>query len=54
MNYIYLAVAALAAIHAVSYGVWLNRQGNRAGALFLFILSLACVGLPVFRLVSGP
>ncbi|MDT8902046.1 hypothetical protein [Anaeroselena agilis] len=54
MNYLYLLAALCTGVHALSYGLWLLRQGNRPGALFVFGLSLGCVALPAYRLFAAP
>lgn len=54
MDYVYLFVAVLAAVHAFTYGRWLKRQGNKLGAWAVFLLASVCVALPVYRLVMLP
>jgi hypothetical protein len=54
MDYVYLIVAVLVSVHVFSYGLWVKKQGNRAGAIFIFGLGLVCVGLPVYRIVASP
>lgn len=54
MEYVYLVAAIAGSIHVFTYGLWVRRQGNKAGAVFLFCLALVCVALPVYRLMAGP
>ncbi len=52
MDYIFLAAALAVAIHTFTYARWLRRQGNKAGAAFAYALSLLCVLLPAWRLLT--
>lgn len=49
MQWIFLIVAALAGLHALTYAVWLKEQGNRPGALLVTALTTAVLGLTAWR-----
>ncbi len=53
MDIVYVAVVACAAVHTATFGLWLGKQGNKAGALFAYSLAALCLGLPLYRLIFG-
>lgn len=54
MDYIYLIAAVLVSINAFSYGLWIKKNGNLPGAIFVFCLVMVCIGLPIFKIMKGP
>lgn len=54
MNYVYLTLSLLAALHAYLFGRWLIRNGNSLGGVTVFLLSALCISLPVYRIISAP
>lgn len=54
MEYFYLIAALVAGVHAYTYGQWLKTQGNRAGAVAVFLLVVLSVALPVYRIITAP
>ncbi len=53
MDAVFAVVGAAAAVHTLTFGLWLKKHGNRAGALFAFVLAALCLGMPLYRLVAG-
>jgi drug/metabolite transporter superfamily protein YnfA len=51
IDYLFLAAALFAAIHAFSYAVWLRRNGNIRGAIYVFVLIVIAVVLPVYQIM---
>ncbi len=49
-----ILVALGAAAHAYMFGRWLFFRGNKAGALAVYIVAIACVALPVYRYLTAP
>lgn len=45
-------VTILAAIYAYTYARWLNKTGNRVGAIGVFLIVMAGLALAVYRQVS--
>lgn len=54
MDYVYVIAAVIASVYLVTYGLWIKKNGNRAGAIFVFCLALLCIGLPIFKIVMNP
>jgi len=54
MNYVYVIAAVLASGYAFTYALWEKQQGNMVGAIFIFCLVMACLGLPVYRIMTSP
>ena len=52
-DYLFLLVAAFAGLHALTYARWLKNNGNKTGAVGVFILVLIALALPVSRLLLG-
>lgn len=50
MPYIHTMIALFGGVYAISYGIWLKKQGNSAGAIIVFLLAFASMALPVWRL----
>ncbi len=53
MNYAYLIIGILAAVHAFSYGYWLMKNSNFFGGLVVFVIVMASLALPVYRLMTA-
>ncbi|MDF2876635.1 MAG: hypothetical protein K0R22_3318 [Sporomusa sp.] len=47
----FLIVTILAGIHSYSYALYENKQGNRLGAFGVVLISLASIGVFVYRVV---
>lgn len=54
MNYAYVIAAVFASVYVFTYALWEKKQGNLPGAIFVFFLAMICLGLPVFRMITGP
>jgi len=53
MDYIYLGIGAVIGFHALTYARWLKNNGNIAGAIGIFILTITSLALPVLRIIKG-
>lgn len=54
MDYVYILAAIAAGIHTLSYGVWIMKQGNKVGAIFLYGLVMLSIGLTVHKIMTSP
>lgn len=50
MDKLIIVMALFAGFHAYTYGRWLKQQNNKAGALVVFLLAAAAIGLPAYRI----
>ena len=53
MGYFYLVMALVSGLYAVTYALWLRKNGNNAGAYAVYCLVALALFLPVYRLISG-
>ncbi|MDR3561920.1 MAG: hypothetical protein P4N59_10865 [Negativicutes bacterium] len=54
MNTFYVIAAVLASAHAFTFGRWLIKHGNKAGAFFVYVVTGICLALPVLRILMAP
>lgn len=48
-----LLVVVIAALHAMTYSRWLMHNGNKPGAVGVYVIILLSLALPVYRLVTA-
>lgn len=53
MDYILAAITCVAAFYAFTYGRWLKANGNRKGAIGVFVLAFLGVALSAYQVLSG-
>ncbi|GBG56879.1 hypothetical protein SPFL3102_02387 [Sporomusaceae bacterium FL31] len=51
-NYMLLFVV-FAALHAMTYSRWLMKNGNKTGAIGVYVLILLSLALPIYRMVTA-
>lgn len=52
-DYFYLIVAVGGAIHAITFALWLKKDGNVIGAAAVAGIAAAGIGLPLYRILSN-
>lgn len=51
-DFIFLAAAFLAGLHALSFARWLRFKGNNLGAVGVWVIIVVGLALPVYRLMT--
>ncbi|QJW46790.1 hypothetical protein HA075_13725 [bacterium BFN5] len=51
-SYIVLFVVA-AGLHAMTYSRWLMKNGNKAGAIGVYVIILISLALPIYRMLTA-
>jgi hypothetical protein len=52
-DYFFLLVAVTGGIHAITYALWLKKDGNIIGAAAVAGITAAGIGLPLYRIFSN-
>lgn len=51
MDYVFFVLGLVAAVPAYTYASWLNKQNNKAGAIWMWTMVLLGIGLAVFSML---
>jgi hypothetical protein len=51
MDYLFLLAAVLAAIYGYTFALWLGKNGNKVGAIGVFVLIVISLALPIYRII---
>ncbi len=51
MDYVLFVFSLVAAVPAYTYASWLNKQNNKAGAIWMWTMVLLGIGLSVFSML---
>lgn len=54
MHHLVDVAGLFAGVYAFTYGRWLQKSANPAGALLAYVLAGLCLGLPALRLALVP
>lgn len=53
MDYLLLLIGVTSGIHAITYSRWLLKNGNRSGAIGVYIVAVGGILLPLYRIVTA-
>ncbi len=53
MDYLLAAITWVAAFYAFTYGRWLKTNGNRKGAIGVFVLVFMGIALSAYQVLGG-
>ena len=53
MDTMFLLAAVFTGIYGFSFCVWLGKEGNRLGAIGVFVLTFVSIALPIYRIISA-
>lgn len=53
MDYLLLILGAASGFHAITYSRWLHKNGNKSGAIGVYILAVGGMVLPLYRIVTA-
>lgn len=53
MDMIMLGLMIIAGLHAFTYSRWLIQHGNKAGGTGIYIIILAGLALPLYRMLTA-
>lgn len=53
LNIMLIVLSLLAGVPAFTYGQWLRKNSNLAGAYVAYLVVLCCIVLPIIRMVKS-